>query len=664
MVYGGPDDRRRIRWCRIRGDPKRGQGKQWKQDEQSKRHGFQGNLCDESSVFHSDPFVAMPILLFAMPVLALISFTAILRDRAMNSFFEELKRRNVVKVALAYLVAAWLAMQVVDIMFPALKVPEWVASAVAILLIVGFPFALIFAWAFEITPEGLKREKDVDRDRPITTTTGKKLNRITIAILAAAVAFLLADKFVLRPEGPSVISHADVKPSVAVLPFVNMSDDKENDYFSDGLAEELLNALAKVPQLQVAGRTSSFQFKGENEDLRLIGQKLNVANVIEGSVRKSGARLRITAQLIDTENGYHLWSNTYDRKLDDVFAVQDDIAREVTEALKVKLLGDQPSQPKHGTTNVDAYNLYLQAMYFNDHTSADNYARADAALQSAVALDPAYADAWALRAIVTTNIVTGNAGTGSSSFVKAYETVRKYAAKAAQLDPELPGARIAQGVVAYFADFDPETAVGFFSEALEVAPNDVNAMSWLADALISLTRYEDARTLTAKLVRLDPLSIVAHRERGDSLALAGQPEEAIAVYEDALRLQPDAARLHGRIARILISQGDFRQAATDIAKEPVEWEREQLAVMLNSKGQDSPAFQAAAQAYADKHGTPDSYQIAEVYGYVGDKDNAFFWLDKAREVNDPGLRWYRSSEFLVSLHDDPRWAALGEKFGF
>ena len=576
----------------------------------------------------------------------------------MGSFFEELKRRNVVKVALAYLVAAWLAMQVMDVMFPALQVPEWVASAVAILLIIGFPFALIFAWAFEITPEGLKREKDVDRDRSITARTGKTLNRITIAILVAAVAFLLADKFVLRPEGPSVISHADVKPSVAVLPFVNMSDDKENDYFSDGLAEELLNALAKVPQLQVAGRTSSFQFKGENEDLRLIGQKLNVANVIEGSVRKSGARLRITAQLIDTENGYHLWSNTYDRKLDDVFAVQDDIAREVADALRVTLLGDNSGQPKHGTTNVDAHNLYLQAMYFLDHASSDNYAKADDSLQRAIALDPTYADAWALRSIVSGQIVSGFAGTGSDDFIEGFETARTLAKKALELDPELPMAYIAQGVVATVVDRDLEAGVGHFSKALELAPNDVTAIGWLLSVRQMQARDDEVLLLSEKLMRLDPLSISTLRERADVLVETGHPDEAVAIYNDALRLQPDAARLHGRLAVIHLLRGEFEQAAKEIAKEPVEWEREQLAVMLNSKGENTPAFQAAAQAYVDKWGTPNSFQHAEIYAYAGDADDAFRWLDKAWEVHDPGFLWFRRSLLLHSLRDDPRWATL------
>ena len=224
----------------------------------------------------------------------------------MRKFLEEIQRRNVTKVALVYIIAGWLTMQVVDVMFPALKLPEWMISAVAAFILIGFPFAVIFAWAFEMTPEGIKREKDVDRDASITPATGQKLNRTAMIILVAAVGFLLLDKFVLQlgeQPAPAAEVVAATKPSIAVLPFVNMSGDKDNEYFSDGLSEELLNLLAKIPKLHVAGRTSSFQFKDTNEDLRIIGEQLNVTNVLEGSVRKSGTTLRITAQLIDTEYG-------------------------------------------------------------------------------------------------------------------------------------------------------------------------------------------------------------------------------------------------------------------------------------------------------------------------------------------------------------------------
>jgi adenylate cyclase len=580
----------------------------------------------------------------------------------MGRLFEEIKRRNVFRVAFTYIVAAWLAMQVVDVMFPALNVPDWVASAIAVLLIIGLPFALIFAWAFEITPEGLKREKDVDRSQSITHQTGRKLNHITIAILVVAVGFLLADKFMLRPGGAGS-EPGDTIPSVAVLPFVNMSDDKENDYFSDGLSEELLNALAKVPQLHVAGRTSSFQFKGTNEDLRLIGQKLNVAHVLEGSVRKSGARLRITAQLIDAENGYHLWSNTYDRELTDIFTIQDEIASNVADALRVTLLGEAGDATRHGTHNVEAYNLYLQALYFNDRTSQENLDKAEESLQRAIELDPAYADAWALRAIVLQQLVSGMAGNGADDFVEGYGVVRGYADRALALDPDLPLANIAMGASATFLDRNFDEADRYLSRALEVAPNDVGAHAALASVRSFQGRGEEALELAENALRLDPLSISAHRDLGDILMQVGRFDDAIKSFSAALRLQPEAARLHGRIARVYLIRHEFDKAAAEITREPVDWEREQLAVMVNSRAANSPALQAAAQAYIDKWGEPNSYQHAEIYAYAGDADNAFRWLETAYEVHDPGVLWIRGIPLLQWLHGDPRWQALVDKLG-
>ena len=221
----------------------------------------------------------------------------------MREFLQEVKRRNVFRVAIVYIVAGWLTMQVVDVMFPALNIPAWVTSLVAALLLIGFPFAVIFAWAFELTPDGIKREKDIDRSESITSQTGRKLNQTAIIILAIALGFMLVDKFYLSAGHEAPV--ADIKPSIAVLPFVNMSDDSDNDYFSDGLAEELLNLLAKIPQLHVAGRTSSFQFKGDNRDITQIAGELNVRHVLEGSVRKDGSTVRITAQLIEAGDPFY-----------------------------------------------------------------------------------------------------------------------------------------------------------------------------------------------------------------------------------------------------------------------------------------------------------------------------------------------------------------------
>ena len=350
-------------------------------------------------------------------------------------------RRNVTRVALVYIIVAWVTIQVVDVMFPALKVPDWAVSITAALIIIGFPFALIFAWAFEITPEGIKREKDVDRSHSLTAQTGRKLDFMIIGALVIAVAVLLFDKLILTGSDDQVaqISTPDEaadtiirvpEKSIAVLPFVNMSGNVENEYFSDGLSEELLNVLAKIPGLKVAGRTSSFQFKGENKDLRLIGEQLGVAHVLEGSVRQSGPMVRITAQLIDTETGFHLWSETFDRELNDIFAIQDEISASVAAALKVTLFGAAGEKVvnNRGTESVEAYDLYLRGRYLREHLSRDNIQQSIAVLHEAVAIDPNYAAAWAQLSLSEGRWI--GTYTESLQFDQGYAIARRYAERA------------------------------------------------------------------------------------------------------------------------------------------------------------------------------------------------------------------------------------------
>jgi len=595
-----------------------------------------------------------------MPAFALVSLASAQIGCLMREFLKEVKRRNVFRVALVYIVAAWLTIQVVDVMFPALNVPDWVVSAVAVMLLIGFPFALILAWAFEMTPEGIKREEDVDRSQSITSQTGKKLNTLTIVVLVAAVGFLLIDKFVLQLDTssqPDEQAVGEIRPSIAVLPFVNMSDDKANEYFSDGLSEELLNVLAKIPQLHVAGRTSSFQFKGTNDDLRLIGKKLNVTNVLEGSVRQSGVRLRITAQLIDTESGYHLWSNTYDREITDIFAIQDEIAANVVDALRVTLLGEE-AVVNHGTDNLEAYNLFLQSRYFWDQTTEESYGKAEEALRRAIELDPNYAQAYAMLAMVYQQNISGFVGDGAEDFIPEFKVVHELADKALALNPDLADALIAKGLAISAGDWNFESADQYFSRALGLVPNHIDALGWVALLRTFQARNDEAIALSERVLQLDPLSVAAHRDLGDGYIAARRFDDALATYRKTLRLRPDTARIHGRIANIFLMRGNFEAAAEHIRQEPVAWNRDMKAIMLNSRGQDSAAFQAAAIAYEEQYGLSNSYQLAEIYGYVGDLENAFKWLEMAHEVHDPGMPWLQASLFFESAKNDPRWPAM------
>src|SRR5207237_558622 len=311
-----------------------------------------------------------------------------------HNFFSELKRRNVYKVAVAYAVVGWLLVQITTQVFPIFEIPNWALRLILLAIIIGFPIALVIAWVFELTPEGLKRTEDVDR----TTAAQRPRHRawIFVVIIAGAMSLGLffLGRFTAQTTRTPRQSEAATK-SIAVLPFVNMSSDKEQDYFSDGLSEELLNQLARIPQLRVIARTSSFSFKGKEVDVATIAKALNVANILEGSVRKSASTLRITAQLVRTADSSHLWSQTYDREMSDVFRVQDEISRDVVAALKVKLLPSEQPMNLQRTTNSEAYEQVLIGKEARKHGGVEAFQRAVVAFRRAVDLDPNYANAYA-----------------------------------------------------------------------------------------------------------------------------------------------------------------------------------------------------------------------------------------------------------------------------
>ena len=310
------------------------------------------------------------------------------------SLFAELKRRNVFRVGIAYVVLAWLLLQVGDTLAPALHLPEWINSALAFFLILGFPLAIFFAWAFEMTPEGLKLEKHVDRDASITPVTGRKLDRTIIVMLVAALAYFVWQSQ-KAPAPDEIVETSSGQASIAVLPFENMSSDEEQEYFSDGLTEELLNLLAKISELRVTSRTSAFYYKGKDIKLADVGRELDVDHILEGSVRKSGNRIRITAQLIEVDSDAHLWSETWDRDLDDVFAIQDEIAAKVVEELRVQLLGELPHAV---ATDGASYSLFLRARHTINQRTHESLARGEELIDQSLEIDPGYAPAWVLKA--------------------------------------------------------------------------------------------------------------------------------------------------------------------------------------------------------------------------------------------------------------------------
>jgi TolB-like protein/Tfp pilus assembly protein PilF len=445
----------------------------------------------------------------------------------MKDFFAELKRRNVIRVAVFYGAAGWLILQIGDVVLDIVGAPDGSLRLVATILALGFPFAMILAWAFEITPEGIKREHQVDRSNDALSRAGRKLDVATIALLLLAIVLFAWVNFrapatpvpgVAEQTAPATAQVFDGPRdlSIAVLPFVNMSTDPENEYFSDGLSEELLNVLARIEDFHVAGRTSSFAFKGQNHDLRAIGERLSVANILEGSVRKQGDRIRVTAQLIDARNGFHLWSDTYDRRLDDVFAIQDEIATEVVKALRQTLLAaDEIVIAQTAKGDVEAYNFYLRGQYHVRLRTRAGLERALEEFQQAIVIDPDYAPPYAGIAMVYALLDNYNYRSLSETEQLAYRALDR----ALALDPQsdeawaVRGLLLGQGAGALQRRAEAREAL---ERAVEINPNNALAQLWLA-----VTKFPDSEAVRASLQRayeLDPLSpVIIYRQAMEAL---------------------------------------------------------------------------------------------------------------------------------------------------
>ena len=450
------------------------------------------------------------------------------------SFIDELNRRNVLRVAIAYIVTAWLLLQVADVVLNNIEAPDWVFQAILLLVALGFPFALIFAWAFELTPEGLKREHKVDRSESITHITGRKLDFIIIAVLVLALGYFAYDKFLLQPVSDS---QQMANKSIAVLPFVNISSDKEQEYFSDGITEEILNALASVKELKVAGRTSSFAFKGQNQDLRRIGDLLGVEYILEGSVRKSGTTVRITAQLVQVEDGFHLWSATYDRELTDIFAIQDEIAAEILIQLKAQLLDEEQQVLVSQRTDPEVYDLYLlakQRLYGRTRLTIES---AVELLDQAIAKDPDYAPAYAQRGIAT--FLLSDRTYGTIPAAEAFVQGKRYIDAALEMDPQLAEAWAGLGLYHTNRPSEHEQAIEALAKALSINPNLIDASNWLQIVLTESGDPRGALQLLELMTQRDPLYRPGFGNAVITFNNFGQEDKAQALIDQFRKYDPN-----------------------------------------------------------------------------------------------------------------------------
>jgi TolB-like protein/Tfp pilus assembly protein PilF len=559
------------------------------------------------------------------------------------SVFSELKRRNVFRVGIAYLVTAWLLLQVADLVLDNVPAPEWVMQVLLLAAAVGFPIALLIAWVFEMTLEGVKLESEIDRDQSITQATGRKLDFAIIGVLSVAVAFFALDKFVWTDgAGPA----ETIQSSIAVLPFVNMSSDQEQEYFSDGLAEELLNVLAKIPQLKVTSRSTSFFYKDKDFRIADIGRELGVEHVLEGSVRRSGGRIRVTAQLIDVDEDAHIWSETWDRTMDDVFAIQDEIAQAVVDGLKIRLLGDIPAADR---TVPEAYALYLQATQLLNHRNAASTLNAESLLKQALEIDPNYIPAWLELAYAYQQGGAVGAWHPDESFPMA----RNAAEAVLRLDAENAPALLVLADIAMTYDYDFESGAQYVARARSLNPED-EAIRRIESSIAFRIGDHDAGILSFEnAVNRDPANTNLRYRLGQIYMLARHFDDAKQSLRKAIELSPTSAGSHFYLGAILLLEGDFDEAREQIENETREGYRATgLALLHQARGDSEQADKALADLIA--LGYRWTYQIAAVYAFRNEADAAFLWLERAMDRRDTSLGMLSGDPFMDNIRDDPR----------
>ena len=528
------------------------------------------------------------------------------------SLFAELKRRNVFRVGIAYAVTSWLLIQVTDILLETIGAPPWVMQTMFVVLGVGFVITLFFAWAFELTPEGVKREAEVDRSQSIVQHTGQKLNYTIIALLVLALGYFAWDKFVVQPRDVAKTSAAenaietealDETHSIAVLPFVNMSEDSSNEYFSDGLSEEVLNILAKIKEMRVAGRTSSFAFKGKDDDLRTIGEKLNVQSILEGSVRKDEARnrVRITAQLVNVEDGYHLWSETYDRDLDDIFAIQEEIARKVADALKVTLLGEDEARiAAQAVTDLSAYDLYLRGLEQLNKFSFAALNEARTLFTRAIEQDPNYLPAQLKLAQAWLDLAFTGAITNDEAIATSRPLLTSILEKnpANNAEAHVLMARV-MGALRDDSGMQQELQL-----ALDNDPRNVEALRVTGRYIFFNGDVEKGFEYVEEAERIDPYSLDVLWDLMAFNAFTGQPEQTLPYAQRTAEVQPE---------------------------NPNQYWGPGMAYLLNGQLATSLEYQVKAAA-VDPNDPELPAGIAAVWLDLGDPEQAEHWAKLADEI--------------------------------
>ena len=595
-----------------------------------------------------------------------------------DNFFAELKRRNVYKVAVAYIVAGWALSQGIAQVFPVFDVPNWTIRLIVVLIIIGLPVALVLAWAFEITPEGIKRTETADR-MPVAARPKKHI-WIYVVVLGAIVSISLfflgrytaisgATRPVTQPEArPGFQSEAASgipQKSIAVLPFDNLSGDPENAYFSEGVQDEILTRLAKIAELKVISHTSTQRFKSTPNDLRQIAQQLGVANILEGSVQKANDQVRVNVQLINALTDSHLWADTFDRKLTDIFAVETEIAKAVADVLQAKLTGsEQHVIAARPTENSEAHQLYLKGRFFWNKRTGNDLKKSIDYFEQAIAADPSYALAYAGVADGYVFLPGYNAGAPRDCYPKAMAAAKK----ALELDDTLAEAHTTLALAIWYYEFDFAQANREFQRAIELNPNYAIAhQQYGNNTLSALGRFDDAIVEGKRAVELDPLSLIINADLGTDYYFARRYDESIAQLRKTVELDPGFYYVRLNLGEALAAKGAFDEAIAEYQKAHALNDDPFILGLLGhayaSSGNKTEALKILDQLKElSKQHYVSAYSFAVLYVGLGDKEEAIRWLEQSyqdRAGNDIG--WIRVDSLLNSLHDDPRFEALAEK---
>jgi len=600
-----------------------------------------------------------------------------------SRWFEQLKQRNVFRVAALYLVVCWLILEPVHVVFHMLDVPVWANRLVLMIMAVGFPAVLIFAWVYEVTPDGLKPTVQVPHGQSIRRLTGRRLDRAIIAVLAVALAYFALDKFWISkhpstkepaaasearagaPTMPASAGPFSPPPlSIAILPFINLSGDQSQEYFSDGLTEELLNSLAEINGLQVAARTSAFSFKGKDNDINSIARRLNVADILEGSVRRSDHTVRVTAQLINAVTGFHVWSKTYDRELGDVLKLQTDIATEVANALKVTLLGDEAAKIEvGGTRNPTAFDAYLRATktYWGGLSNEKDLETAIAGYTEAIRLDSKYALAYSGRSLAVEHSL--DFATTVSAMHAALDKAQADARKGIELAPSLSEGHVALAV-AYEDLLEFTLANEEFERALTLAPGNARTLWNYGLFAVHMGRLEFGLTSLRRALMLDPLNVVAHSYLGSALFHVRRYPEAIAAYNDAETVDASGRNTYSaEIGFAYLLLGDYESARSSCERRP-EKDSNQfcLAIAYDKLGRHADAEAMLAKSRATD-GDTGATAYSVIYAHWGNKSRALDWLDTAARLRDPSLELLKGPWF-DPLRNEPRYRAVERALKF